>query len=156
MDTPPHARTFRPLSCAALTDGMIFPAPIIRHHSKQILHPDVPHSLRLQGILIGEHYSGSGATTVIFACQSAACRRRPAPPCSRLTSSAARRQIQTGGVVIVFSKQQIYLLEDLQDMVRKVKAAAADADAAAAAAGSGIAAGAGAATLLQKGKDKAR
>ncbi|KAG2483483.1 hypothetical protein HYH03_017665 [Edaphochlamys debaryana] len=70
---------------------------------KQILQPDVPHSLRLQGILIG-------------------------------------------GVVIVFNKQQIYLLEDLQDMLRKVKAAAAPEPAAAAVAN----------TLLQHGRGKAR
>jgi len=41
---------------------------------KRILAPDVPQSLRLQGILIG-------------------------------------------GVTLVFSRQQLYLLEDLQDMV---------------------------------------
>ena len=41
---------------------------------KRILAPDVPQSLRLQGILIG-------------------------------------------GVALVFSRQQLYLLEDLQDMV---------------------------------------
>ncbi|KAG2427009.1 hypothetical protein HYH02_014655 [Chlamydomonas schloesseri] len=70
---------------------------------KQIMQPDVPHSLRLQGILIG-------------------------------------------GVVIVFNKQQIYLLEDLQEMLRKVRAASAPEAAALAAAN----------TVLQKGKDRAR
>ncbi|KAG2430546.1 hypothetical protein HXX76_010066 [Chlamydomonas incerta] len=70
---------------------------------KQIMQPDVPHSLRLQGILIG-------------------------------------------GVVIVFNKQQIYLLEDLQGMLRKVRAASAPEEAAVAAAN----------TVLQKGKDRAR
>jgi hypothetical protein len=42
--------------------------------SNQILSPDVPHSLRLQGILIG-------------------------------------------GVVVVFNRQAVYLLEDMQDMM---------------------------------------
>lgn len=30
-------------------------------------------------------------------------------------------RLSAGGVVIVFNKQQIYLLEDLQDMMRKVR-----------------------------------
>ncbi len=45
--------------------------------SNQILHPEVPHSLRLQGILVG-------------------------------------------GVVVLYNKQQVYLLEDVQDMVVSV------------------------------------
>eukprot|EP00878_Enallax_costatus_P006154 GHUV01006450.1.p1 GENE.GHUV01006450.1~~GHUV01006450.1.p1 ORF type:complete len:677 (+),score=272.17 GHUV01006450.1:324-2354(+) len=52
----------------------------LREICQEILQPGVPHSLRLQGILIG-------------------------------------------GVVIVYNKQQSYLLEDLQDMMRRVKAA---------------------------------
>ncbi|KAF5840495.1 Rec8 like protein-domain-containing protein, partial [Dunaliella salina] len=46
----------------------------------QIANPEVPHSLRLQGILVG-------------------------------------------GVVVVYNKQSVYLLEDVQDMVRQVREA---------------------------------
>ncbi|GLI66951.1 hypothetical protein VaNZ11_011006, partial [Volvox africanus] len=67
------------------------------------MQPDVPHSLRLQGILIG-------------------------------------------GVVIVFNRQQLYLLEDLQDMLRKVTAAKAPERSAAAVVK----------TVLHRGRDKAR
>uniref|UniRef100_A0A383WID4 Rad21/Rec8-like protein N-terminal domain-containing protein n=1 Tax=Tetradesmus obliquus TaxID=3088 RepID=A0A383WID4_TETOB len=52
----------------------------LREICQEILQPGVPHSLRLDAILIG-------------------------------------------GLVIVFNKQQAYLLEDLQEMMRKVKAA---------------------------------
>jgi len=47
-------------------------------YSNQILHPEIPHSLRLQGILVG-------------------------------------------GVVVVYTKQQVYLLEDVQDMVVRTR-----------------------------------
>eukprot|EP00879_Flechtneria_rotunda_P010148 GHRR01010606.1.p1 GENE.GHRR01010606.1~~GHRR01010606.1.p1 ORF type:complete len:723 (+),score=258.79 GHRR01010606.1:347-2515(+) len=52
----------------------------LRQICDQILQPDVPHSLRLQGILVG-------------------------------------------GLVIVYDKQQTYLLEDLQEMMKRVRAA---------------------------------
>ncbi|GFH31096.1 uncharacterized protein HaLaN_30067 [Haematococcus lacustris] len=68
--------------------------------SNEILHPDVPHSLRLQGILIG-------------------------------------------GVVVVFNKQTHYLLEDLQEMMRRVKDAIR------------VESGGAEQATLQHGKDKA-
>ncbi|KAL6747252.1 Rec8 like protein-domain-containing protein [Haematococcus lacustris] len=67
----------------------------------EILHPDVPHSLRLQGILIG-------------------------------------------GVVVVFNKQTHYLLEDLQEMMRRVKDAIR------------VESGGAEQATLQHGKDKAK
>ncbi|KAK9817781.1 hypothetical protein WJX72_002072 [[Myrmecia] bisecta] len=66
---------------------------------KQILTPDVPHALRLQGILIG-------------------------------------------GVVIIFSKQQMYLLDDCNDMLRKLRSMDVREPA-----GN---------TVLEKGREKAR
>eukprot|EP00967_Tisochrysis_lutea_P103157 scaffold155588_cov18-Tisochrysis_lutea.AAC.2 len=52
----------------------VFHRDCAANNGKQIANPEVPHSLRLQGILVG-------------------------------------------GVVVVYNKQSVYLLEDVQDMV---------------------------------------
>jgi hypothetical protein len=61
----------------------------------------VPHSLRLQGILIG----GWWAIAAMRSSRSGVCLQRPSPTPTRLLCCAV-----TGGLVIVFSKQQSYLL----------------------------------------------
>lgn len=94
--------------------------------SKEILQPDVPHSLRLQGILIGGHSCSGGRAAGVASRPPVfelCCVPRVHPwsvqvlhssvsPFTRLGRSQCAAT-PAGGVVIVFNKQQIYLLGEV-------------------------------------------
>ena len=87
--------------------------------SKHIMDPEVPQALRLQAILVGGCKSRSNCMpSSLLAFISLAC---PWPCCcARYMFVPPRLASTAGGVVIIYNKQQGFLLEDCNDMLVRV------------------------------------